>query len=280
MKTDLLKLHPVRMDMMKTDRMKINHIKIDPMTMDLNRLPNQNCLIELVEFARYMQMAEHKREFYELIDPERRCHLFFDMEFDTQLNRGVDGDAMVETVVGIISSLIPTQFPGLYGLEDAWILDTDSSREKKFSRHLLVKIPGMMFNNIAHVNKFVSMICNHIKCNRGKVLSYDKLFVEKRQGPGLFIDLNVYKSKQLMRLPFSTKQRLSSFLRPTGRFGTPAFTIHNLQELRKIFISETNVDICQDPELFNGEKGEIDTGCVLQSDNFHTSTVGSSSCAI
>ncbi|GBG64699.1 hypothetical protein CBR_g46242 [Chara braunii] len=44
--------------------------------------------------------------------------------------------------------------------------------------------------------ELIDPIGNHIMRNRGKVSSYDKLFVEKSQRPGLFIDLAEKKMKE------------------------------------------------------------------------------------
>ncbi|GBG88508.1 hypothetical protein CBR_g47979 [Chara braunii] len=58
-----------------------------------------------------------------------------------------------------------------------------------------------------------------------------------------------------MRLPFSTKQGLSSSMIPTGRFGTPSFTVENVEELKKIFITEFTSE-SQGSESCSGQTSE------------------------
>ena len=40
-------------------------------------------------------------------------------------------------------------------MEDSWVLEMDSSSPHKFSRHVIVKIPGAAFQNNFHVGAFV-----------------------------------------------------------------------------------------------------------------------------
>ncbi|GBG74838.1 hypothetical protein CBR_g19350 [Chara braunii] len=142
------------------------------------------------------------------------------------------GDTMVDTLLMVTSTLLASEFPDV-DQQSLWILETDSTREDKLSRHLLINAPGLRFENNQQVLPFVSKICQHIEQHRAKFRAFDELFVETRRGTKLFIDLLVYKRKQLMRLPFPTKQGLSSPLKPTGRFGTPVLTPEESSEERE-----------------------------------------------
>ncbi len=44
-------------------------------------------------------------------------------------------------------------------MEDSWVLEMDSSSPRKFSRHVIVKIPGAAFQNNFHVGAFVKDMC-------------------------------------------------------------------------------------------------------------------------
>jgi hypothetical protein len=44
-------------------------------------------------------------------------------------------------------------------LEDSWVLELDSSSPHKFSRHIIVRIPGAAFQNNFHVGAFVKDMC-------------------------------------------------------------------------------------------------------------------------
>ena len=44
-------------------------------------------------------------------------------------------------------------------LEDSWVIELDSSTPAKFSRHLIIQIPGMAFQSNFHVGAFVKDLC-------------------------------------------------------------------------------------------------------------------------
>ena len=44
-------------------------------------------------------------------------------------------------------------------LEDSWIIELDSSTPAKFSRHLVIRIPGAAFQSNFHVGAFVKDLC-------------------------------------------------------------------------------------------------------------------------
>lgn len=44
-------------------------------------------------------------------------------------------------------------------MEPAWILELESDAPHKFSRHLIINIPGKAFTNNLHAGCFVSKVC-------------------------------------------------------------------------------------------------------------------------
>lgn len=44
-------------------------------------------------------------------------------------------------------------------LEDSWIIELDSSTPAKFSRHLVIRVPGAAFQSNFHVGAFVRDLC-------------------------------------------------------------------------------------------------------------------------
>lgn len=68
------------------------------------------------------------------------CHLYFDLEYQTACNPGVNGDAMVDTLIYFASQHLQL----CYGLSVTRrdFVDLDSSTPVKFSRHLVCHIPG------------------------------------------------------------------------------------------------------------------------------------------
>ena len=108
-------------------------------------------------------------------------------------NAGLDGDALVETtlqlcalelkvrcplcqscglhVTASVRSTLPASVSVIgnaharqakFGLEfsESWVVELDSSTPTKFSRHVIVNIPGAAFQSNAHVGAFVKdMVC-------------------------------------------------------------------------------------------------------------------------
>ncbi|GBG88507.1 hypothetical protein CBR_g47978 [Chara braunii] len=64
----------------------------------------------------YMKIEGSKICYYELIRPEQKCHLYFDLEFDPRHNQGKDGNLMIETLLSIVGVLVSSEFPGVHGL--------------------------------------------------------------------------------------------------------------------------------------------------------------------
>ena len=111
------------------------------------------------------------RTFYEVILPESPCHLYFDIEFDKQLNPERDGESSMVIFKEFLSNLILKTL-GLQisnfviqdnGTFSGNILEMDASNFKKFSRHLLIHLPeGLVFRNNHHVAQFVNYLCSQI----------------------------------------------------------------------------------------------------------------------
>lgn len=119
--------------------------------------------------------------------------LWADLEYHKQFNEGVDGSALVDTVLKLCADCLKVCSAGdsvadltflsvsstsvsrrsctalmhAHGaqnkfqleLEESWVLELDSSSPKKFSRHVIVRIPGAAFQNNFHVGAFVKDMC-------------------------------------------------------------------------------------------------------------------------
>lgn len=44
-------------------------------------------------------------------------------------------------------------------LQDSWVVELDSSKASKFSRHVIIQIPGAAFQSNFHVGAFVKGLC-------------------------------------------------------------------------------------------------------------------------
>lgn len=80
---------------------------------------------------------------YEIIREGTPCHAYFDLEFSVSANPGISGSQLVELLVHVVDQVLQHQFD-LPPLQPHWVLELDSSTEVKFSRHLVVRIPGTL----------------------------------------------------------------------------------------------------------------------------------------
>ena len=180
-------------------------------------------------YKKYMLMTSKDRTIYEIIRPYFPCRLYFDIEFDKRINPGRDGENsmtifkryLIMWVEMLLGFHITAYDYNSVNPSSSGIVELDASNSTKFSRHLIVSLPGdYAFANVNEVFKFVNMICNHIT----KIASWDtpeettlspdalslrQLFFMKQKDQNihktLFVDLVPYKSFQNFRLVLSSK---------------------------------------------------------------------------
>ncbi|XP_068635004.1 uncharacterized protein [Aristolochia californica] len=172
-------------------------------------------------WRRYKVMDSKFRHHYEVLQEGRPCHLYFDLEFDRKINKGKNGDEMVDILISVMFSALYEKYSIV--AEHEWIVELDSTTEEKFSRHLLIRIPGAAFKDNSHVGAFVAEICSQISDARSCKSSLEKLFISKdSSGPEnpchLFLDSAVYSRNRCFRLALSSKAGKKSVLLPSGRF--------------------------------------------------------------
>ncbi|XP_049935496.1 uncharacterized protein LOC116260351 isoform X3 [Nymphaea colorata] len=183
-------------------------------------------------WQRYSSMDSKFRHHYEVIQGGLPCHLYFDLEFNTQVNREHNGVHMVDLLVSFIFEVIHDTY-GICCKHD-WVVELDSSTQgikidfldilpEKFSRHLIIRIPYVAFKDNSHVGAFVAEVCSRITCEKLKDPRFNQLYVAKdanssESSTQLFLDKSVYSRNRCFRLPFSSKAGKQSVLLPTGRF--------------------------------------------------------------
>ncbi|CAI8593719.1 unnamed protein product [Vicia faba] len=170
-------------------------------------------------WRRYKNMPSKFRHHYEVIQEGLPCHLYFDLEFNTRVNIGKNGDDMVDLLISVVLEALHEKYE-IHGERD-WIVELDSSTEDKFSRHLILRIPKAAFKDNSHAGAFVSEVCSRILNAKGEDKSYEKLFVAKDDNESacqLFVDTAVYTRNRCFRLHLSSKAGKSSILLPTERF--------------------------------------------------------------
>lgn len=168
-------------------------------------------------WKRYQDMLPDHRHYYEIIQKSCPCHLYFDLEFQKAINTNVNGQSMVDHLL----TLVAQQLQAAFGIDfhPAWVMELESDAPHKFSRHLIIQIPGMAFANNLHVGAFVSDVCTTAVDSQSGISS---LQVAKEGGTSVIVDTGVYTRNRAFRLYLSSKAGKSSILIPTGRFANEA----------------------------------------------------------
>ncbi len=80
-------------------------------------------------------------------------------------------------------------------LQRHWILELDSSTSAKFSRHIVVRLPGLAFADNAHVGAFVRRVVAGALVRGQSCSRLCGLMVARegdKGGQTLFVDMSVY----------------------------------------------------------------------------------------
>ena len=154
----------------------------------------------------YLRLPATQRHFYELIRESAPVRLYFDLEYAlSDANSRVDGEALVRTVLSAAAAMLFR----LYGLllEGRHVLQLDSSSSAKFSRHLVVHLPGgRLFRDNRHCGSF---------CRRLVAEFRQRLLVTLPSGElGTVVDTSVYSRNRLFRLYLSSKFGKTAVLAP------------------------------------------------------------------
>jgi hypothetical protein len=170
-------------------------------------------------WKRYSVMLPHHRHYYEIIRQGWPCHLYLDLEFNVEDNPERDGQAAVDAVLSMLRQVLQQRL-GVQ-LNDQGVLELDSSTVTKFSRHLIVRLPGAAFANNLHAGVLIHDICKLVTEKRDSDPLCAQLFVKKgADGSAFFIDTGVYTRNRAFRLHLSSKAGKTATLLPTGRYGT------------------------------------------------------------
>jgi hypothetical protein len=137
-------------------------------------------------WRRYRTLPGAFRHFYELIRAERPCHLYLDIEFCRRANPVADGDRMVRTLLDELRSSLAELLGVEEGADEDWcrVVDLDSSTEKKFSRHLILRLHdgATAFADNAHCGRFVHGVCAALLRRRHAEPRVAELFVAPPAG--------------------------------------------------------------------------------------------------
>ena len=170
-----------------------------------------------VEFwRRYKDIPQIFRHFYEIIREGLPCHAYFDLEFSREENPEVDGEEAIEGFLSVLRIVLESMLDII--LDQKWIVEFDSSSDVKFSRHVILRLPGTAFSDNAQVGFFVESIIQHAILHRSTSKSCRMMFVMNKQGKETtFIDTGVYSRNRAFRLLWSSKAGKNIPLVPTRR---------------------------------------------------------------
>ncbi len=187
-------------------------------------------------WRRTLQLAPASRHFYEILREDTPAHLYFDIEFSKVSNPRVDGQPLISTIL----QWVCTHMQDCFGAEGAFdasaVLDLDSSTARKFSRHIIIRLPsGCVFRSVAHVGLFVLSFVERLQRWRSFDEDVAALWVQRpppdvpdesaasASAPAsssqadveFIVDLAVYTKNRAMRQYLSTKPGRNAPLLPT-----------------------------------------------------------------
>lgn len=204
-------------------------------------------------YRRYSDMLPHHRHYYEIIREGQPCHIYFDLEFSRALNPDKDGPAAIQSLLEALGCLFQEEL-GM-SLDVADVVELDSSTPSKFSRHLILRIPGHAFASNAHVGALVRQLCARAR-ERGPdgPLAIVADSPHLNGGLPLLVDEAVYSRNRAFRLLLSSKAGKEATLQCSGRYGGSQLTAQELFMASLICVDDPNVT------LLTWQADELDDG--------------------
>lgn len=225
----------------------------------------------------YGSVDAAKRYAYEVVLPDTPCHLYIDLEAEFSANPEIKGKYVeilfCELLAELKLFLEAMHVASKEVLEKMRFVVLDSSKSTKFSKHCIVKIPGVMFENNYYCGAFIRRFQIHI-LNKYGPLETNKYFVypenlEKRDPKfrHFLIDLAVYTKGRDFRLLGSYKRAGTKDPNSTKRF----LWIHNKPGLL------TDVDFFDTLIQFQPKPAEVSKYVCHITDSINGGIVSSSS---
>lgn len=167
-------------------------------------------------WGQFRTVPPHSRHWYEVIRDGRPCHMYLDLEYVPAFNPTLDGHDLVKQLIDALLEGLANRFPQYCGhLRRECVWELDSSTPEKFSRHLIVRIPGAAWVNNVAVGHFLKDLIE---------LNGDAFYVvtppsggSTAPGKGCFVDLAVYTRNRHFRLAYCCKGGKAAVLRPIER---------------------------------------------------------------
>jgi hypothetical protein len=178
-------------------------------------------------WSMYNSIPSSERCFYETILPENPCHLYIDMEGDINPNLEINYVDLSLELLNELTDFIAMFSKSLEGdliikKEDIVLVELDSSSDKKFSKHYIVKIKNnaqedgyIMFYNNFHCGALMRRFQKYIVQMHGGV-DNNKFFHDHTSQrteinvKNFLIDMGVYTLRRQFRLIGSAKRTQAS----------------------------------------------------------------------
>ena len=180
---------------------------------------------------------------YEVIREGRPCHLYFDVEFGRGegWNEGVDGDRIIDSIVAH-TVVIFKQNWGIHMDPLQHVYELDSSKEDKFSRHIIVRMPGYAFLT----NHAVGHVVTQVVQGAGEEVQVAKSPLPSTERCSA-VDLAVYSRNRHFRIVYCSKGGKAAVLTPTSRYVTGARKLSPARVFQDTLIC--NVDVVEGVKL-------------------------------
>eukprot|EP00930_Biecheleria_cincta_P047473 TRINITY_DN3291_c0_g1_i1.p1 TRINITY_DN3291_c0_g1~~TRINITY_DN3291_c0_g1_i1.p1 ORF type:complete len:506 (+),score=76.31 TRINITY_DN3291_c0_g1_i1:52-1518(+) len=163
-------------------------------------------------FAANLSLRPPGSHFYEVIAENRPCWLYFDLEFCKLANPYLDPKAVMAQFRATLSDFCAES--GIQ-FDESTAVYFDSSTEKKFSSHVIVR--RLAFENNRKAGKFVEMMISFSRRMRRRDSRRDLMFVRRDlddiEATSSVIDASVYSKNRCFRLLWQSKFGKTAVLR-------------------------------------------------------------------
>lgn len=143
-----------------------------------------------------MRAHPRARSFYEIIRADTPCHLYLDLEFrrSAALNAHVDGEVLTAVLLHRVADALAAAF-AVPPPRAADVVHLESSTADKFSRHVIVRLPGPdgssgdrdggpMFRDTAAAGRFVVSLAERLAAERAADPLVDALWLAAERAGG------------------------------------------------------------------------------------------------
>lgn len=158
----------------------------------------------------FQKLDNSTKHYYEVICENQPCKLYFDIEFKKELNKSVNGVKLLQNFIELLISDLKVKFDISDINEKEHVINLTSTTEKKFSHHIIVNHPQLIFIDNYSAGKYVQYLCQKMKNMPEMILVMDEKAELTNPSQsitryGTFIDEGVYTKNRNFRLYLSSK---------------------------------------------------------------------------